>query len=157
MKTILLVLFCLLLWLGIATPSHAVIRKIEEAPGQVLVQSRHQLPDKNRSVWQVILFARPGELQLRLVGFPDRYHFRSADPLILETISGTKLVAKNDFAKAAEVPNVGQFNLLPLASQLPKNERLILTLPLQETDLQLIIPSSVIIEWQEVIKPANLM
>jgi hypothetical protein len=152
MKRTILLLLCLLFCFGLADPSFAMVRKIEEAPGHFVLQSRHQLKDKDRSVWQVVLFARPKELQLRLVGFPDRYHFRHPDPLILETISGAKLLAQDDFPKSKEVPNVGQYNLLPLMSNLPTNQRLILTLPLQETDLQLIIPSAVMVEWRSVIE-----
>jgi hypothetical protein len=57
-KTLLLFLVCLMMWLGLSDPSYALVRTIEEAPGQILVQSRHQVRDQNRSVWQVLLFAR---------------------------------------------------------------------------------------------------
>ncbi|MFZ4665204.1 MAG: DUF3122 domain-containing protein [Prochlorotrichaceae cyanobacterium] len=151
-KTLLLFLVCLMMWLGLSDPSYALVRTIEEAPGQILVQSRHQVRDQNRSVWQVLLFARHQELQLRLVGFPDRYHFRYSDPLVLETISGAKFEAKNDFPRGETVTNVGQFDLINLTQNLPKNQRLALTLPVQEGDIQLLIPSPVIREWELVIQ-----
>ncbi len=151
-KILLVLLVCFLIWLGISPPSYALIRTIKESPDRVLVQSRHQLKDQNRSVWQVILFARHHELQLRLVGFPDQYHFRHPDPLLLETVEGAKFLALDDFPKGKEVTNVGQFDLLPLSQQLPKDRRLILTIPLIEADLELVIPSEVVLEWQSVIQ-----
>lgn len=145
-------MFCVVLCVGIARPTHASIRTIQETPVQVVIQSRHQLKDAHKSTWQVILFARKNQLQLRLVGFPDRDRFRHPDPLILETTAGARFLAEDDFPKADAVSNVGQFDLLPAIRQLPKDERLILTLPLQEDDRQLIVPSAVILEWQSVIQ-----
>ncbi|MCA1903901.1 MAG: DUF3122 domain-containing protein [Cyanobacteria bacterium KgW148] len=157
MKPLLLFLFCLLLWLGTPDPGYAMVRTTQEAPNQILIQSRHQLKDNQRSVWQVILFARQQELQLRLVCFPDRYHFRHPDPLVLETISGAKFEAQDDFPKGETVTNVGQFNLLPVIKEIPKDQRLILTLPLQEGDIQVLVPAAVIVEWQSVIQQQNLI
>lgn len=131
-----------------------MIRTIEEAPNQVVVQSRHQLRDNRGLTWQVILFSRRDQLQLRLVGFPEQYHFRHADPLVLITSGGQTLTAADDFPKAETVANVGQFDLLPLVSELPKNEPLVLRPPLEEQGIEIAIPTAVVIEWQTLIKGA---
>jgi len=155
-KMVLVGLSGLWFWLGMFAPSYALIRTIPETPNQVVIQARHQLPDEERLTWQVILFARPHQLQLRLVGFPERYHFRHPQPLVLTTPDGQTWLAADDFPKAATVANVGQFDLLPLADELlperfPPKQPLRVTLPLVEGERHLTIPTAVLLEWQEVI------
>ncbi len=139
------------LWLAITPTASAMIRTVEEAPQQFVVQSRHQLRDNHNLTWQVILFARKEQLQLRLVGFPEQYHFRHPDPLVLTTATGTRLLAADDFPKADTVSNVGQFDVLPLAHQLPANEPLVLRPPLQEEGIKIVVPAPVVLEWRVLI------
>lgn len=75
-------LLLMVLW-SWALPGQAFIRTFDEVPGQVLVPSRHTLEDDAGWAWQVVLFARRQQLQLRLLGFPERYHLRHPDPLRL--------------------------------------------------------------------------
>lgn len=56
-------------------PAIAAIRQLEEAPGQVVYQSRRNLKDQNGMSWQAIAFKRicpdgSRHFYLRLVGFP---------------------------------------------------------------------------------------
>ncbi|XFA74390.1 DUF3122 domain-containing protein [Thermosynechococcaceae cyanobacterium Okahandja] len=138
-------------WVAITPTVHAMIRTIEEAPQQQVVQSRHQLRDNRGLTWQVILFARQEQLQLRLVGFPEQYHFRHPDPLTLITPSGNTLLAADDFPKAETVANVGQFDLQPLAHELPPDKPLLLRPPLQEEGIEIAVPAPVSLEWHVVI------
>ncbi len=156
-KIIWLGLIALCLWFGVSAPSDALIRTITEAPNQVVIQSRHQLTDEAHATWQVILFARRDQLQLRLVGFPERYHFRHPQPLALAPGNGELWLAADDFPKADTVANVGQFDVKPLAEQLlrrhfPANQPLTLTLPLAEGERHLTVPNPILLEWQEVIR-----
>jgi hypothetical protein len=50
----------LLLGLGIFNPSsaEATIRKLEEAPGQMVYQSRQTLKDRQGNSWQTVAFKR---------------------------------------------------------------------------------------------------
>ncbi|WKT81105.1 DUF3122 domain-containing protein [Thermosynechococcus sp. PP45] len=144
---LLVILLVILLWLAVSPSSPAMIRTIEEAPNQVVVQSRHQLRDNRGFTWQVILFSRRDQLQLRLVGFPEQYHFRHPDPLVLITSSGQTLTAVDDFPKADSVANVGQFDLLPLVPRLPQSEPLVLRPPLEEQGIEIAVPAAVVIEW----------
>ncbi|MFN4270579.1 MAG: DUF3122 domain-containing protein [Thermosynechococcus sp.] len=148
----LIILLVIPLWLAVSPSSPAMIRTIEEAPNQIVVQSRHQLQDNRGFTWQVILFSRRDQLQLRLVGFPEQYHFRHPNPLVLITSSGQTLTAPDDFPKADTVTNVGQFDLLPLASQLPKSESLVLRPPLEEQGIEIAVPAAVAIEWHALIE-----
>ncbi|HEY9865617.1 MAG TPA: DUF3122 domain-containing protein, partial [Candidatus Obscuribacterales bacterium] len=64
----------------ILEPAHATIRQQQEAPGQMLYQSRHSLRDETGTAWQVVLFKRVKNNQidtinLRLVGFPNQAVF----------------------------------------------------------------------------------
>ncbi|MEG4294054.1 DUF3122 domain-containing protein [Microcoleus sp. C2C3] len=66
--------FCLLVGLG-QSPTIAAIRELEEAPGQMVYQSRQTLIDQNGHNWQAIAFKRISpdnqtSFDLRLVGFP---------------------------------------------------------------------------------------
>ncbi|MDR7897379.1 DUF3122 domain-containing protein [Thermosynechococcus sp. JY1334] len=144
---LLVILLVIPLWLAVSPSSPAMIRTIEEAPNQVVVQSRHQLRDNRGFTWQVILFSRRDQLQLRLVGFPEQYHFRHPDPLLLITAKGQTLTAVDDFPKADSVANVGQFDLLPLVPRLPQSEPLVLRPPLEEQGIEIAVPAAVVIEW----------
>ena len=63
---------------GIINPpvALAAIRQLEEAPGQMVYQSRQNLKDQHGNTWQAIAFKRINadhkiSIYLRLVGFPN--------------------------------------------------------------------------------------
>ncbi len=134
------------------SPAEAAIRSIEEAPGQVMIQSRQTLRDDQKFPWQVVLFAHKDQLELRLVGFPDRDKFAHPGNLEINLTNGQQLIAEDEFIKKSPAANVGQFNLQPLINQLPKDQNLILHLPLTQEKRPLTIPAAVIIEWQALIQ-----
>lgn len=153
-RVLLVILLVVPLWLAVSPSSPAMICTIEEAPNQGVVQSQHQLRDNHGFTWPVILFSCRDQLQLRLVGFPEQYHFRHPDPLVLITSSGQTLTAVDDFPKADTVANVGQFDLLPFASELPRNEPLVVRPPLEEQGVEIAVPAAVVVEGHALIEEA---
>ena len=152
-----------LLALGILNPpsAAAAIRQLEEAPGQVVYQSRQTLKDQHGNGWQAIAFKRirpNGQIsfELRLVGFPDVVEIDRSQPLTLTNSLGKILVAadsSNDIFTESNrpEPNVGQYNLQPLLAQLQAEIPMELTLPmLKDKAVRLSVPSSLIQEWQTV-------
>jgi hypothetical protein len=134
------------------SPAEAAIRSMEEAPGEIMIQSRQTLKDDQKSPWQVVLFAHKDQLELRLVGFPDRDKFTHPGALEINLINGQQLIAEDEFIKKSPADNVGQFDLNPLADQLPKDQSLVLSLPLTTEKRPLTIPAAVILEWQALIQ-----
>ncbi|MFP4414689.1 DUF3122 domain-containing protein [Coleofasciculus sp.] len=143
---------------GSVTPPSAVasIRQIEEAPGQMLYQSRHTLPDETGQSWQIVLFKRvkagePKDISLRLVGFPGMAEFAHPQPLKIKTNTGKVLEAEDLFADQSPAANVGQYNITEVLSQLPTATGVKLSLPMKsDRTTTLRIPSVVILEWQTV-------
>ncbi|AFY37702.1 hypothetical protein Lepto7376_1350 [[Leptolyngbya] sp. PCC 7376] len=145
----LLLLFSSFAWVS---PSYASIRQQEEKPGQILYQSRHSIRDNQGHTWQVILFKRvkDGEVKqvdLRLSGYPDQTIF--LHPADLEITHGDRpqLLAPDQFAAEAPAPNVGQFDLSEILPQLPTNGTVKLNLPLNNP-VTIKIPIAVLLEWQ---------
>jgi hypothetical protein len=114
-----------------APSAHAVIWQLEEAPDQVLYQTRQGVKDQFGDSWQIIAFKRQypdgqERLQLRLVGFPIDSKLKAArkifrldptQPLDFINVFGQTLTA----AVSDEVPsevNVGQYNLRSVLSEL---------------------------------------
>jgi len=135
-----------------ASPSYASIRQQEEKPGQILYQSRQSIRDSHDQTWQVILFKRvkDGEVKqvdLRLSGYPEQTHF--LHPAELEIFLGDRRLAEapDQFATEAPAPNIGQFNLSQILSQLPMNQPVMLALPLEDP-VTIQIPVAVLLEWQ---------
>lgn len=153
-------LLILLLSLSLPTPqpATAMVRQLEEAPGQLLLQSRHSLRDKTGKSWQVVLFKRTttGELanlSLRVVGFPGVVEFAHPQPLKIITGNGETLIAHDMFAQQSPAPNVGQYDLEDVLLKLPITEKVSLELPLVgNNSLQLPLPSPVLLEWQTIAK-----
>ncbi|MEB3226484.1 MAG: DUF3122 domain-containing protein [Synechococcus sp.] len=144
---------CLLVSSGIlASPSFASIRQQEEAPGQLLYQSRQSIRDNHGQTWQVVLFKRVKNnrvtaIDLRLVGYPDQVEFIHPGSLTISRGTVLHFSTPDQFAKEAPAPNVGQFDLKEILPQLPTNQNILLTLPLKElTTLE--IPTAVLLEWQ---------
>jgi len=148
---------------AIAPPAAlAVLRQVEEAPGQVVYQSRESLRDRDGHSWQVITFQRlrpNGErsVYLRLVGFPGVAAIDRSQPLTLTTSLGQVLTAADAsgqiFTDASlPEPNVGQYDLAPIVAQLPTGIPLRLSLPLTNgSTLSLNIPPALVQEWQAVL------
>ncbi|MBR8826783.1 MAG: DUF3122 domain-containing protein [Gomphosphaeria aponina SAG 52.96 = DSM 107014] len=156
LKTFLLLVIILLLSLNIffSSPVLASIRETEEAPGQVLIQSRHTLQDFEGNSWQVVLFKRvkpdhSASVSLRLVGFPGNVEFSHPQPLIIAVGSEIKS-AEDMFAQLAPAPNVGQYDFTEIITELSPNLSLRLSLPLNNQSLELKVPSVVVLEWLKV-------
>ncbi|GBO51507.1 hypothetical protein APA_471 [Pseudanabaena sp. lw0831] len=152
--------FCLLIGID-QSQSLAAIRQLEEAPEQIVYQSRQNLKDQHGNNWQAIAFKRirnDGETSifLRLVGFPNVAEIDRSQPLTLTDSLGKILTASdssNDiFTDSFEPqPNVGQYNLQPLLSQLQAEIPLKLSLPIiGDEAISLSVPPSFVEEWQTV-------
>jgi hypothetical protein len=137
-------------------PANAAIRQQEEAPGQILYQSRHSLLDESGNSWQAILFKRVKNgqvkrIDLRLVGFPDSAPFKHPQALIITNREGKVWQAEDQFAAKSPAPNVGQYELQDILPRLPANQSVQLTLPLEKgKSVSLSVPPPVILEWQAI-------
>jgi hypothetical protein len=140
-------------------PVQAAIRQIEEAPGQMVYQSRQTLKDQQGSSWQVIAFKRnrpdqTATLYLRLVGFPGTVALDHSQPLILTDLLGKTLtatdVSQEMFADKTQMePNFGEYDLQPILMQLDPVIPLQITLPtLTSSEIILTISPEVIGEWR---------
>jgi hypothetical protein len=144
-----------------APKASAAIRQLEEAPGQMVYQSRQTLTDRHGNSWQTVAFKRispHGEtsFELRLVGFPGVVEIDRSQPLTLTNSLGKTLTAadasSNIFTEAATPePNVGQYDLQPLLPQLQTEIPLQLSMPtIGGEAVRLSVPSSLVEEWQTV-------
>ncbi len=135
-------------------PAWAAIRQQEEAPGQILYQSRHRLKDSANRSWQFVLFKQVKneqvqEINLRIVGFPGKVDFKHPEPLTIITRQGKVLQAQDSFAQNAPAANVGQYDFQQILEKLSINTTISLELNLKSSPkLQLDIPSEVLLEWQ---------
>jgi hypothetical protein len=150
---------CLLSILVYTWPAQAAIRQLEEAPGQVVYQSRQTVSDQHGDRWQVIAFNRirpdgSTSFYVRLVGFPGTAEIDRSRPLTLTTSLGQSLTAadaSSDIFTDASTPeaNVGQYDLQPIVSQLPAAIPLQIQLPnLNADDIVLPITPALIQEWK---------
>ncbi|MEO1006079.1 MAG: DUF3122 domain-containing protein [Cyanobacteria bacterium J06638_38] len=136
-------------------PALASIRQMEEAPGQILIQSRHTVKDKKGNSWQVVLFKRTkadgsSTIHLRLVDFPGLADFAHPQPLTITTNKGDSFKAEDVFGEKAPAANVGEFNVQNILSQLPVTQ-LNLSLAMKDNKTtHLSIPSEVVLEWQSI-------
>jgi rhodanese-related sulfurtransferase len=137
------------------------IRALKEASGQMVYQARQNLKDQHGNNWQAIAFEQirnDGQTSffLRLVGFPKVAEIDRSQPLTLTNSLGKILTASdssNDiFADSfAPQPNVGQYNLQPLLSQLQAEIPLKLSLPIiGDEAISLSVPPSFVEEWQTI-------
>jgi len=157
------IILTVLLGLGVLnTPSAAAaIRQLEEAPGQVVYQSRQTLKDQHGTSWQAIAFKRlrpngQTSLELRLVGFPGVVEIEHSQPLPLTDSLGKTFTASDSssaiFTDAAQPdPNVGQYDLEPVLSQLSTVLPLKLTLLTTHNQIiSLSVSPALIQEWRNV-------
>ncbi|MGK7904256.1 MAG: DUF3122 domain-containing protein [Hormoscilla sp.] len=134
----------------------ASIRTIEEAPGQMLYQSRHSWRDRAGNSWQVILFKRVkagqiASVSLRLVGFPGLAKIAHPQPLLITTKKGKEFTSPDMFAEKSPAPNVGQYDLSDVLLKLPSPGRVMLHIPLIDNEsITLRLPPSAVLEWQAI-------
>ena len=157
-----LILFSLLMGIvwSITPPAIAAIRQLEEAPGQVVYQSRQTLQDQHHRGWQAIAFKRiradgSSSFYLRLVGFPGTATIDRAQPLSLTSSLGQMLSAADAsrpiFTDAdSPEPHVGQYDLQPILSQLRPELPWRLVLPTTPETTVLQVPPSLVQEWQAI-------
>ncbi|MGK7876054.1 MAG: DUF3122 domain-containing protein [Xenococcaceae cyanobacterium] len=137
-------------------PAAASIRQMEEAPGQMLYQSRHTLRDDGGNSWQVVLFKRvkpdgSTSVNLRLVDFPGTAEFAHPQPLTITTNIGEVFKAEDMFATKAPAANVGQYDIKDILPRLPTDLPVRLLLPLKSNQsVEMQVPSVVVLEWQTV-------
>jgi len=151
----------LFLGLGMFTTPHAVaaIRQLEEAPGQMVYQSRETLKDQHGGSWQAIAFKRISpngkiSFQLRLVGFPGGVEIDRSQPLLLTDSLGKTLTAADTSSTiftdlSAPEPHVSQYNILPLLPELQAEIPLKLTIStLGDEAIDLSVSPSFVQEWK---------
>lgn len=148
-------------WLWLAAPAEAVIVRTQEPPDTTLIRARHALRDVDERAWQAIAFKRvrtEGEdrVLLRLVGFPDVVAFDRDRPLLVDLDPVQSVPLPQDMgrlaADAPTLPNVGQFDITDLATYLPRDRALRITLPLVSgADVLLKIPPYMQREWLSVV------
>jgi hypothetical protein len=142
-------------------PAYAAIRTFEEAPGQVLTQSRTTLKDGFGNRWQAIAFKRTkpdgSELvALRLVGFPGAFTIDRSRPLMLKDSLGNTLTAEDASAPIFTdtdnpEPHIGQYDLQPILGDLRPELPLELQLPVIDGDpVVLQLTPRTVQEWQRV-------
>lgn len=136
----------------------AIIQQQQERPGQILYSSRHKLRDSQGNTWQVILFKRveknqDRETNLRLVSFPGQFKFIHPGNLSVAINGDIVFSARDLLAEESPSPNVGEFEVKEIISDLPLYEPVNLVLPsTAETPVEIMLPSAVILEWQELAK-----
>lgn len=144
-----------------SAPAIAAIRQLEEAPGQVVYQSRQTLIDPHGMSWQAIAFKRirpdgSSQFYLRLVGFPGTGVIDRSQPLTLRSSLGQTLMATDASQQIftdnrTPEPNVGQYDLQPLLPELQAELPWRLSLPMLDTDpLTLRVSPKLVQEWQTV-------
>lgn len=141
-------------------PAWATVRVHQEAPDQVLYQSRQSLRDRQRQTWQAIAFKRvstTGEssLYLRIIGFPDRTLLEQNQPLLLQDMVGQTWAAESAiteiFTQGPPAANVGQYRLDALIAQLQPGSPYWLMLPGSDGQpVELKAPPIVVQEWQAI-------
>ncbi|KPQ33361.1 MAG: Protein of unknown function (DUF3122) [Phormidesmis priestleyi Ana] len=174
----LVLLLCLMgLETRFVSPANAAIRQLEEAPGQVVYQSRQTLKDQHGSSWQAVAFKRirsgdsSGDTEdtptfyLRLVGFPGVANIDRSRPLVLTDSLGTSFTANDASAKiftdtTSPEPNVGQYDIAPIVSNLSSVLPLKLSLPTVQRELtqldsiELLVSPALVEEWKTLFSQA---
>jgi len=146
-----------------ASGAHAEIRTIEEAPGQVLYQTRVTLQDQHNQRWQAIAFNRHKSdgtevLGLRLVGFPGAATIARAQPLKLVDALGHTLTAQDTSAniftdEAAPEPYIGQYDLGAVLAAIQPAIPLELQIPVETGEpVMLLISPPTLAEWHQLLE-----
>jgi hypothetical protein len=151
-------ILCLILPMPHAT---AAIRQLEEAPGQVVYQSRQAIQDQMGDRWQLIAFnrLRPDgrtSMELRIVGFPGAAQFDRGRSLLITPTLGSALTAPDTSSAAfsddvAPQPHIGQYDIQAALPQLPTAIPARLALPVVNApDRILRLSPQLIQEWKTV-------
>ncbi|MBP0018016.1 MAG: DUF3122 domain-containing protein [Cyanobacteria bacterium SBLK] len=154
-RSLILSLIIGLLMLSWGTIPHATaaVYQMEEAPGQMLYQSRHTLRDEFGEPWQVILFKREKNreetpVHLRLVGFPDVAAFDRDRALKIFVSTGQVLSAEDIFSPQSSADNVGEFDFKEILPKLPQLASVQFLLKMKnDRAIALQIPAAVVLEW----------
>ncbi|MEO1070601.1 MAG: DUF3122 domain-containing protein [Cyanobacteria bacterium J06638_6] len=150
---------CILGFLLATSPALAAIRQLEEAPGQIVYQSRRSLADQRGDRWRAIAFNRirpdaSTSFDLRLVGFPGTAAIDRDRPLTLISSLGQSVTARDASSQiftAAPEPHIGQYDLQPVVAQLPAAIPMQLVLPmLDQEDAVFSLSPALIQEWKVV-------
>ena len=102
--------------------AQAAIQQLEEAPGQMVYQTRHTVKDQFGDRWQWIAFKRQlsngqSTLELRMVALPGVDEIDRTQPLVFSDPFGQILTAS--FSEEAPLAsNVGQYELRSLLADL---------------------------------------
>ncbi|MEA5451887.1 DUF3122 domain-containing protein [Leptolyngbya sp. CCNP1308] len=140
-------------------PAQAALRQLEEAPRQIVYQSRQTLKDQQGNSWQAIAFKRihlgkTATIYLRLVGFPGTAELDHLQPLTFTDSLGKTLTAtdisQEMFADKTQVElNAAEYDLQPILVQLALGIPLQLSLPtLNQPEITLNVSPEVVEEWQ---------
>lgn len=151
-------LLILTLWAAGMPVAQASVHVYRERPGQVTVRSRLSLRDFRDRAWQAIAFKRTqgSTLQgyyLRLVGFPEAVAVDRQQPVALFAPTGQswRLPWAVDPQAKTLPPNVGQFDLAPLLTDLDNAVPLEVQLPLVGDDpVEMAIAPFIVAEWLQV-------
>ena len=134
-------------------PATALLRQHHETENVLRYHAQDSLKDRDGNTWQVLLFPDNSKstattYYLRLVGFPDLNSFIHPQSLEILTSQGKVLTAADSYPESAPAPNVGQYDLTPIVTQIPNRGSLKLSIPLANNrELALKIPSEVLAEW----------
>ncbi len=141
-------------WGLFASSTPALLRQHHETPGVLRYHAQDSLKDRDGNTWQVLLFPDKSQgiktsYYLRLVGFPGINSFNHPQSLEILTSQGKIFTATDAYAQSSPAPNVGQYDLTSIISQLPNKQSLKLSVPLENNrELALKIPQAVLTEWQ---------
>lgn len=156
-----ILMLALLIVFSADLPAQAAMRTFEEAPGQILTQSRTTLADQSGNRWQAITFKRSKPdgseiVALRLVGFPGAVAIDRSQPLVLIDSLGNTATAADASAPIFTDsdnpdPHVGQYDLQPVLNSLRPELPLELQVPVVDGEpVVLQIAPQTIREWQQV-------
>ncbi len=146
------------------SPAQAVIRQLEEAPGQTVYQSeistsRQTLKDQRGNSWQAIALQRtlpdqPDSVYLRLVAFPGKANIDHSQPLTItnsmsETLTALD-VSEDMFSDETKIsPDAGEYNLQPILMKLESAIPLRLIVPtIDQQEIVLNVSPTVVEEWR---------
>ena len=155
-------LLAIVLWVSFNPPAAiAEIRMSEHIPGQLLIQSRHNLRHDGGNYWNAILFKQiqadgSDRVILRLVGFPEVTEFERSQPLEITASRGQFWVAKDLFSDTPPAANVAQYDMKEILPQLPKFGKVRLDFQLSgDRRIEIEVPKSIVLEWKTVIADRN--
>jgi hypothetical protein len=153
-RLVALTLILIVSWGNFCSSATALLRQHHETPNVLHYHAQDSLKDRDGNTWQVVLFPDHSQKEqttyyLRLVGFPGVNSFNHPQSLEILTSQGKVFTATDAYVQSAPAPNVGQYDLTSIISQMSGKQSLKLSVPLQENrELALKIPSAVLLEWQ---------